>query len=76
VKRRHPDDARIFSASRTEGRDTPNISASSRSGGSLSPGANSPARIEVRIWSAICVETFFGFIGLKFMGCSNQNGVS
>src|SRR6266545_4556011 len=57
----------MFNASRTEGRETPNISASSRSGGSLSPGLNSPARMEERIWSAIWDETFFGLIGLNIM---------
>ena len=44
-----PAAATMLIASRTEGRETPNISASSRSGGSLSPGENSPARMELRI---------------------------
>jgi len=55
----------MLSASRTDGRETPNSSASSRSGGSFSPGPKEPVRIEERICSAICVDIFLGLIGLK-----------
>jgi len=63
-----------LSASRTEGRETPKSSASSRSGGSLSPGPKEPVRIDDRICSAIWVEIFLGFIGLK-MVASLQAGM-
>src|SRR5512145_42799 len=70
-----PDAVRMLSASRTDGRETPNISASSRSGGSLSPGLNSPARMEERTCSAIWAETFFGLIGLKIIVFPAKRGV-
>jgi hypothetical protein len=60
-------------ASRTDGRDTPKSSASSRSDGSLSPGLTAPVRIEVRICSAIWEDTFFGLMGLK-ISASCQEG--
>ena len=57
----------MLRASRTEGRETPNMAESSRSGGNLSPGAKSPARMDSRIWSAIWLETFLGLIGWNFI---------
>ena len=43
-----------ISASRTDVRDTPRSTASSLSGGSREPVANSPLSISVEIWPAIC----------------------
>jgi len=57
--------SRLRNASRTAVRLTPNCSASSRSGGSLSPGRSAPDDNSFRMRSQISSKTRLGLIGPK-----------